>query len=263
MALVDRVMEHGGSFRELLTSREAYVNGPLGELYGVPNPPADEATFRWVSLDPAKRAGLFTRGAFLLLQSNPEAQSPIRRGAFLVKRVFCHELGPPPPNASDVPIASGSEEQPTGVVRHTIRDATIARTSSASCSSCHTLINPAGFGLQNYDAVGGWQTEEHGTDPDGTPYTLPIDVSGDFVSTDVAGTFTGGPALSEKLAASKQVRACIVKHWFERAFSRPPETRELSSLKAVQARFAENDSLKELVLSLVTTPAFLDVRSSR
>ena len=78
-ALIERVMFEGsGNFVDLLTSREAYVNGPLAELYGVSGP-SDADTFEWVTL-PDERAGLLTRAAFLTVYSTATVTSPIRRG---------------------------------------------------------------------------------------------------------------------------------------------------------------------------------------
>jgi hypothetical protein len=259
-ALTDRVMARTRSLRELLTSREAYVNGPLAKLYGAPST-AGADTYEWVTLDPAQRSGLFTRGAFLLLNSNPGIESPIRRGAHLVKRAFCSELGQPPPDVSDVPITGGSENVGGAVVRRSLRESVTRATSGGSCSGCHSVINPAGFGLNSYDGVGQFQTLESGTDPDGTRYSLPIDSTGDFVRADVHGQFSGGAALSEKLAASRELRDCVASRWFRQAFDRPIDTREKASLAYAQERFAEADDLRELVIAIVESPAFLYLRA--
>ncbi|MBK7858936.1 MAG: DUF1592 domain-containing protein [Archangiaceae bacterium] len=250
-ALMDKVMGGTGSLHELFTTRDAYVNADLAKVYGV-TPPASGS--QWVTLDSTQRAGLFTRGAFLLLNATPNAQSPIRRGAWTVKRAFCTPLGPPPPNASDTPILSGATQS--------LRDSVAAATSSASCSGCHSVINPAGFGLQNYDQVGAFATVETGKSPDGSAYSLPLDVSGQFVHTDVSEPFVGPLAFSEKLAQSRKVHDCVARRWFSSAFAREPQPSEATSLAWVQGNFAKSDDMRALIASMVSTPAFLYVRAA-
>lgn len=256
-ALVDRVLDQGGTFSTLLTTRDAYVNQTLAKLYGVSDGPADDQTFKWVTLNAQQRAGLFTRGAFLLLQSNAQVKSPIRRGAFLVEHVLCRELGEPPPNANDTPIVGGNIEGQ----RLTVRDAVHLNTSGPSCSGCHSIINPAGFPLDHYNGIGQYEEVETGKDEDGTAWELPIDASGQFVVADIKDPFSGGVALSEVLAKSKDVRHCVAERLFTHAFARHTDPHEASSLDWVKAEFAATDNLRALVLAIVQSPAFLHVRS--
>jgi hypothetical protein len=108
-ALVEHVVFDGdGRFETLLTTTEAYLNGPLAKLYGVSGPSGEG--FEWVKLPADQRAGLLTRAAFLTVFAGVEVKSPIRRGAHILKDMLCVELGPPPPNGTlrpSKPCATG------------------------------------------------------------------------------------------------------------------------------------------------------------
>ncbi|HET6585192.1 MAG TPA: DUF1592 domain-containing protein, partial [Nannocystaceae bacterium] len=171
-AFVHRVFyERDASFEELFASREAYVNASLAALYGVPGP-ADDDTWEWVELPEGQRAGLLTRAAFLTVFGAAKPQSPIRRGVFVLEELMCMELGEPPPNASDTPVDGGEGEDDDGnpIVR-TVREDVEFRTKDATCAACHATINPVGFTMEHYDAIGRWQDIE-------VVSGLPVDSSG-------------------------------------------------------------------------------------
>lgn len=250
-ALAARMLE-GAGLSWMLTTTEAYVNGALAKHYGVVGGPTTDDTFAWVRLDQTQRAGLFTRGAFLTLNALPEAQSPIRRGAFLVKNAFCEKVGPPPPNVNDVP-----GDKPT-TTHLTTRMLTELRTAPVTCQGCHANINPAGFGLENYDAIGGWQTSESGTDTDGTPWSVPVDASGQFKYTDVDAPFVGPVALSQAMAQSRMVHDCFSERYFQAAMGHAVDNaHERGWLQHLQNTFAANDDVKELLVELTGSAPFL------
>ncbi|MDQ3032835.1 MAG: DUF1592 domain-containing protein [Myxococcota bacterium] len=261
-ALVSRVFfEDDASFQTLMTTRDAYVNGSLATLYGVEGGPSDDATYAWVELDPAERAGLFTRAAFLSLYSGGDVQSPIRRGVFLLENVLCNELGEPPPNASDVPITGGASDGSRTVL--SVREHVDARTIEAGgvCAGCHSVINPAGFTLERYDALGGYQLEEVHLDADGREVRLPVDSSGQLVGSDVEGALADGVALADGLATSRRARDCLAERFVTTALGRHPSSEDACAVERVQERFAETDDMRELVLGIVTSDAFLYIRS--
>jgi len=253
--LVDKVYSDGGSLKALFTSNDAYVNAPLAKVYGVTAPSSGSST--WVKLDATQRAGLLTRAGFLAVYSNPTIKSPIRRGAQLVKRVLCLDIGDPPPTVNPTPIAPESDAG----VHHTVRETVTAKTKSAECAGCHGIINSAGFAFEHYDGIGVWEQLERGVDKDGSAYTLPIDWTGELRGTDVEGLLNGALEMSARLAESRTLKNCLVSHWFRKTFGRAPSATEKSSVEQVQEHFGKSDDLKELVLGLVQSPAFLYVRS--
>lgn len=261
-ALTERVIFEGdGRFETLLTTTDAYVNGPLAKLYGVDGP-ADEGTFAWVSLPSEERAGILTRAAFLTVFSSIEVKSPIRRGAYILEHVLCQPLGPPPPNAMDVPVKGGSVEENGEVV--TIRQDVEAKTSSGVCAGCHALINPIGFAFERYDALGRFLEKETGEDASG-PYALDIDASGvlpEFGPSVTSVEVDGGVEISAAIAASAAARECLTKHFFETALRRVPVDQDLASVEEATPPPESGGSMRDLILALTTSDAFLHMRSA-
>lgn len=257
-ALVEKVVFEGdGRFETLLTTTEAYVNGPLAQLYGVDGPSGD--AFEWVNLPASERAGLLTRAAFLTVFAGVEVKSPIRRGAHVLKEMLCVELGPPPPNASDVPVKGGAVDEDGGVVNKTIREDVVAKTSSNDCQGCHSIINPVGFTFENYDAIGQWIDTEEGEGEDG-PYSLPIDASGALPDDSGTVTVDGAVELSSAIAKSPTAQSCLTKRFFESALRRLPIDGDLASLEGATAITQSGGTLTDLMVGLATSNAFLHAR---
>jgi hypothetical protein len=257
---VGHVWDRGASVNELFTSTDAYVNGPLAELYGVTNGPKGD-TWSWVTLPADKRGGLLTRAAFLLVYANPDIPSPIRRGAAIWREFMCTTFPPPPPAAMDVKIQGGGTDASGKPL--SIRDNVDARTLGApECAGCHSKINPAGFALGHFDALGQWQDVERGTAPGGAPYSATIDDTGELVGSDVPGVVGGAVQFSAKLASSRQVKDCVASRVWRSAFGRDVAPQESSSLRYVQDRLASSGTLREAMLAVVESPAFQFMRKA-
>jgi uncharacterized protein DUF1592/uncharacterized protein DUF1588/uncharacterized protein DUF1585 len=245
---MDHVMfETDGSLQELFSGTRAYVNGPLAKHYGVAGPKgADE--WAWVDLDPAQRAGMLTRAGFLAVHASQNVTSPIRRGVYMLREVLCFALPPPPANVDNTPV-----EVTDGDVT-TVRQATLARTGGASCSGCHTQINELGFAFEHYDAVGRWQNSELSTGAS-IDATANLSHAGDGLD----GPVNGAIELSARLAKSPAVAECAARKWFEVALRRSPVELDACSLEQIRAKTAETLSIRELLLTLVESDAFLNV----
>ncbi|NUP11293.1 MAG: DUF1592 domain-containing protein [Polyangiaceae bacterium] len=260
-ALVERVLfEQNGSFEALLTSTDAYVDGPLAKLYGVSGPEA-EGDFQWVTLPADQRAGLFTRAGFLTVFAGNEVKSPIRRGAYILEGVLCATLGPPPPNASDVPVKGGTVDENGTAIRRTIRQDVEAKTSTESCSGCHSRINPIGFAFEHYDALGRWQATETGEDDQG-PYTLDVDATGVLPASGSGETteVDGAVEMSEAIAKHDTAYMCLSEHLFETALRRLPVDRDLVSIETAMSQIDGDSSVTDMVVALTTSNAFLHTR---
>lgn len=242
-AFVHRVFyERDAAFEEFFTSREAFVNKSLADLYGVPGP-ADDDTWEWVELPAEQRAGLLTRAGFLTVFAAAKPQSPIRRGVFVIEELMCTELGEPPPNASDMPVDGGDMDDPDG--QQSVREEVEFRTKDPGCATCHGVINPTGFTLEHYDAIGRWQDIE-------LVSGLPIDSS---------GTLSGEPVkdgieLSQKLSTSAEVRACFADRWLTTALGVPGAELDDCTREEVATRFAESGDVRELVVAIAQSDAF-------
>jgi len=249
---MDYVMfEKDGSLDALFTGTRAYVNAPLAEIYGVTGPKtADE--WAWVDLDPAKRAGMLTRAGFLAVHASQSVTSPIRRGVYMLKEVLCVDLPSPPANVDNSPIEVTKDDMEGGVT--TVREATVKRTGSPTCGACHVSINELGFAFEHYDAIGRWQETEIGS---GGVIDATANLS--HAGEGIDGPVDGAIALSSKLAKSPAVAACATRKWFEVALRRSPVTLDACSLEKVQAKMAETQSIRELLLALVESEAFLEV----
>ena len=142
-----------GTFRDLLTTPVGFVNNQLAPIYGVTG--TFTSTLTQTNLDPAQRPGVFTRAGFLTAYSLFDRSSPILRGAFIQKEVLCTAI-PMPDNAF--------LSTPLPTTGSTNRERVDAQTADAMCMACHhTLINPTGFTMETYNAIGAWQTTEKGT----------------------------------------------------------------------------------------------------
>lgn len=110
------------------------------------------------------------------------------------------------------------------------------------------MLDPIGFGFEHYDALGRWRDRENG---------IPIDASGELTQTDVDGPFDGAVELAHRLAASEQVRACVVKQWFRFGHGRAEQSADRCSLaQATEAFEASNYNIKALLVALTQTDAF-------
>ncbi len=248
-ALVRKVFfEQDGDFTALLQSRDAYVNHALAEIYGVDGP-ADDDTWAWVELPAGQRAGLLTRAAFLTVYGSARAQSPIRRGVFVLEEVMCIALSDPPPDVNNTPVDGGETVDDDGnpIVR-TVREETEIRTGGNGCIGCHHVINPVGFAFEHYDAVGGWQDDE-------LVSGMPIDASGALVG-DVEGPIDGAVQVSERLAGSVQVRECFADRWAEAALGVEGTALDPCTQRDVRDRFVETGDMRELLIALVTSNGF-------
>jgi hypothetical protein len=251
-AFMDYVMfEQDGSLEALFTATRAYVNGPLAKLYGVAGPSRPD-DWAWVDLDPAQRAGMLTRAGFLAVHASQTMTSPIRRGVYMLKEVLCVDLPSPPASVDNSPIEITAGDMAVGVT--TVRQATLKRTGNAACASCHVMINELGFAFEHYDAIGRWQRTEVGSG--GTiDATANLSHAGDGLD----GPVDGAIELSARLAKSPSVAQCATKKWFEVALRRSPTPLDACSVNQVQAKTAESNSIRELLLAMVETDSFLHV----
>jgi len=189
-ALVAEVAEQDGALSELMRSRYTYVDDGLAEHYGLEG--SGGAASGWVSLDGERYGGLLTQGSVLTTHALADGSSPIHRGALIRERLLCEPLPPPPPNLDTSP----PEVDPTLSTRERYAE----HSSNPECASCHVLIDPIGFGLENYDGLGRFRAEEAGEAVDASGYV-------DFVA------FDGAFDLAEVLLEDPRFRSCFVETW--------------------------------------------------
>src|SRR5690606_24815219 len=158
-------------------------------------------------------------------------------------QLLCDPPHPPPPTVDNNP--------PDPDPNLTTRERFAVHTKQAACATCHELIDPLGFGLENYDQFGRYRAEEN---------LLPVDTSGAIVDSpdpSIDGPFTTPFELAERLAKSSAVRDCLSTHWYRFAMGRVEHPSDACSLDQARTRFAESGGdLKELLVALTLTDAF-------
>ncbi|MDB6119439.1 MAG: cytochrome c [Verrucomicrobiaceae bacterium] len=151
MLFLDQVVWSDRSdYRELLQADYLFLNERLAKLYGKT---ASGETFQRVSFDPKQRAGVVTHPYLLAAFASSKQTSPIHRGVFLTRNIVGMTLRPPP-NAV-------AFEDSKFDAHLTMREKITELTKNTSCMGCHATINPLGFSLENYDAIGRWRTKEN------------------------------------------------------------------------------------------------------
>jgi len=173
---LDSQIREDHSVLELMTSDETFVNQRLAEHYGIANVYGNH--FRRVALsgDLAPRRGLLGKGSLLTVTSYAHRTSPVVRGKWLLENILGTPPPPPPPDVPALAENDDGEEAPRSV-----RERMEVHRANPVCASCHRVMDPLGFALENFDAIGRWRvTTEAGTPvdaggllADGTPVTGP------------------------------------------------------------------------------------------
>jgi cytochrome c553 len=218
--LLDDVVWTGGSdFRRLFTDDEVYLNGRLAPLYGVAM--AADTPFRRVRLDGGKRGGVLSHPYMMSVLSYSGATSPIHRGVFLARSVMGNVLKPPqealPPLTPD--------QHPD----LTTRERVALQTSAVACQTCHTMINPLGFALEEFDAIGRYRAAENTA---GGGEDKPINAAGSYLPREgPEATFNGARELAAYVATNRDAQEAFVRSLFHALVKQPvrawgPETQE-------------------------------------
>ncbi len=171
--LFDSIIREDRNVLDLMTADYTFVNERLARHYGIPSVYGSQ--FRRVPVTDETRKGLLGKGAILLVTSQPNRTSPVVRGKWILENL----LGTPPPRPpANVPPL---EEAASGKPR-TLREQMEAHRANPACAACHKIMDPLGFALENFDAVGAWRTRDAGA---------PIDASGQLTDgTPVDGVVT-------------------------------------------------------------------------
>ena len=143
------------SVHDLLRADYTFVNERLARHYGIPN--VYGSHFRRVTHGDDRRPGLLGHGSILTVTSYPHRTSPVVRGKWLLENLLGAPPPPPPPDIPELAEDDGAAERPASM-----RERMARHRASPACSTCHAKIDPLGFALENYDAVGRWRTHDGG-----------------------------------------------------------------------------------------------------
>jgi Protein of unknown function (DUF1592)/Protein of unknown function (DUF1588)/Protein of unknown function (DUF1595)/Protein of unknown function (DUF1587)/Protein of unknown function (DUF1585) len=238
---VDAVtFERKAGYASLLTAPFSYVNKTTAALYGVTGSFSDN--LQRVDLNVAERAGLLTQVGFLATHAFSGSSSPIHRGVFIQRRLLCNQIPDPPANVPSLPPLDGTSIKTT-------RQQVDQHTANEPCASCHhTFINPLGFGLENFDAVGRFRTSENGE---------PIDASGVLAGTEQRAPFSNGVELSHAIAGAPEAQLCYAKNWFRYTFGRQETDADSCDLSRIAEKLASDQyTALDVLTDLTRTQAF-------
>ncbi len=227
---------------DVLTSSVLYVDDAMGGMYGN-GPVAPGAGFMRVEMPAAQRTGLITQPGFLAQLSGPNQSSPVRRGVFVLEKVMCLSVPPPPPSVNAVP--------PKLDPSLTTRERYAVHGETRGCSGCHTLIDGIGFGFEHYDGIGAWRDTDNGK---------PVDATGEVTESNGAaldGPYDGARELLGRLSSSRQVTDCMASQWYRLALGRVETGGDQCSVTRAQDAFFEGGGdFAALRTAIVLSPAF-------
>jgi len=234
------VFDEDASALDLFTTHNTFVTQELAALYGLPMTGLSSNDPSAVQLpSDGLRAGLFGTAGFLSLYASQKEGSPTQRGKFIRNIVLCQTIPPPPPNVNAV-----LQDAPPGVVLTKRERLTQLHETNPVCASCHSLMDPLGLTLENFDAIGRFRTSDQG---------LPIDVSGSLDGE----AFNGPIELGQMIAAKPETAACMVRSLYRYGTGHVEIATEAPVLDALTERFRGNGhKLRELMLDLVSSDAF-------
>ena len=253
--LAEALIWQRGNFMEFFSATYSYLNSDLARIYGVTAPGTEYAKVELPAN--TERAGILGHASFLTATSKPAETSPTARGLFVREQFLCQEVPQPPPGVSTnlPPIA---KEKPV-----TTRERLGIHLSNPSCASCHTLIDPIGFGLEKFDAIGARREKLHITvQPERKSNDKPLDfdldldtsgwVAGLVSTTGTSAPFTSPRELGKILAGSAQCQECVVKQVFRYLMGRHESAADSAAIeKATQEFRASGFQFQELLVSLV------------
>jgi mono/diheme cytochrome c family protein len=244
---VDSVIREDRSVVDLLTANYTFLNERLALHYGVPNVRGER--FRRVTLDDPNRFGLLGKGSILMVTSYPNRTAPVLRGAFVLENIMGTPPSPPPPDVE------GFKENKEGEKAKTVREIMEKHRANPVCNNCHGVMDPLGFSLENFDAIGGWRSKDvfAGTG---------IDASGKLVD----GTAVNGPKdlRNALLKHPEQFVQTLTEKMMMYALGRSVEYYDMPGIrKIVRDSAKDNYKFSSIVLGIVNSPAFQMRRAER
>jgi hypothetical protein len=236
---MDSILRSDRPVTDLLTADHTYLNEQVAQIYGMEDIRGNG--FHKVTLKDPNRFGLLGKGAILMVTANPNRTAPVLRGAWIMERI----LGTPPasPPAGVPDLAESAKGKPK-----TVREQTELHRQSKTCASCHAVMDPLGFALENFNTVGAFRT----IDPQ---FHLPIDPR----ATMPDGTQLAGPADLHKALAARgdQFTQVITEKLMTYAVGRHVDFNDMPTVRRiVRDAKARNDTFESIVMGVVNSDEF-------
>jgi hypothetical protein len=237
---VDSILREDRSVLELLTADHTFVNERLALHYGIPNVRGGQ--FRRVTLADPNRWGLLGKGSVLMTTSYANRTAPVLRGSWILENI----TGTPP--AAPPPDVEGFKENKEGEKAKSVREIMEQHRAKPSCNACHGVMDPLGFALENFDAIGQWRVKDRDA---GTP----IDASGKLVD----GTAISSPADLRKalLKRPEQFVQTMTEKLMTYALGRHLEYYDMPTVRQIVRDAArDNYRFSSIVLGIVKSAPF-------
>jgi mono/diheme cytochrome c family protein len=236
--LFGSIVKEDRNVLDLLRADYTFVNERLARHYGIPG--VYGSRFRRVPVTQDARRGILGQGSMLAVTSHAERTSPVLRGKWVLENLLGLPVPPPPP---DVPTLKGN---PEGQKPKTLREQMAEHRTEPVCASCHRVMDPVGFALENFDAVGAWRT----TEPGG-----PIDASGQLADgTKVDGVVTLRQAILDKPGL---FIGTLTEKLLTYALGRGVDARDMPAVREIVRGAARNDyKFSSLVLGIAKSVPF-------
>jgi hypothetical protein len=246
-------------FMTLYTADYGFVSPELAAIYGVKAPAKDFDRTPFPA--GSERAGILGQGLFLALTAKPEETAPTARGLFVREQFLCQHVPDPPPgvNTNLPPV---TEEKP-----QTNRDRMTEHATNPACASCHKLIDPIGFGMEKFDAVGARRDQlvlqftsgkpvSRGRGPG--PKTVKLEIDSKNQLTGIPDSQFSSPAeLGAVLAKTPQCQECVVKQYFRYTAGRLETAADRPLILAAEQEFRKSGfRFQEMVVALTVLREF-------
>jgi hypothetical protein len=236
--LVQSIIREDRSVLDLMNADYTFVDERLAKHYGIPGIYGSQ--FRRVKVEDEARKGLLGQGSILALTSHAERTSPVVRGKWILENLLGLQVPPPPPNVPPLP------EKMDGDKPRTMREQMAEHRANAVCAACHKTLDPIGFALENFDAVGAWRSQDAGS---------PIDASGELADgTKVNGVVELRRAL---MAHPENFVSAVVEKLMVYALGRGLEARDMPQVRAIVRNSSrENYRWSSLILGVTRSVPF-------
>jgi hypothetical protein len=234
----EAVMREDLSVRTFIDADFTFLNQRLARHYGIEG--VEGSDFRKVALKGGMRGGVLTQASVLTVTSNPTRTSPVKRGRWVLEQLLGTPPPPPPPGVPELKTPDKSEH-PTSV-----RQRLELHRSDPACAACHKKMDPLGFGLENFDAVGVWRDQEA---------EAPVDATGVLPN----GQRFHGPAELKAvlLTKEKQFRRSLATKLLTYALGRGTEPYDRAAIDEICEKVAGNgDRFSSMILAIVKSDPF-------
>ena len=248
------VTRSGGSFQDLFMTDVSFARDPdLMRIYGLTQAaPTNITESNAVRFPASQRAGILTRAT--MLTSGSENMNPIRRAVNIAEKILCRSFGTPPANATEV--FESTPIPPNATSRERVEQGT----SNATCLACHERINPLGFAFSNYNAFGGYITEEPIFSQDGSFIQAHVGVDAAVDLSELFGpgtTAVGGVELSQIVGSRESTRACFAEKYLTYSHGRPADReKDACRLDRIYNNLSDDGQLVDMIRASALDAAF-------